>query len=106
MSDIEQVLSNLIGNAVKFTPEGGSIFVTVEETDSEIKCSVNDTGPGIPEGQISRIFERFAQLNNKSRTGLGLGLYISKTLVEFHQGKIGAISTVGAGSAFYFTLPK
>ncbi len=103
---IEQVLSNLIGNAVKFTPEGGAVVITVEENEKEIKVSVNDTGPGIPENQIGRIFERFTQLENKNRTGLGLGLHISKTLIEFHQGKIGVTSSIGTGSTFYFTLPK
>lgn len=103
---VTQVLSNLIGNALKFTPEGGTIVVTANEDDDEIKISVCDTGPGIPDEQKNRIFERFAQIGNKNRSGLGLGLYISKTLVESHQGKIGVTSSVGKGSEFHFTLPK
>ena len=103
---VAQILSNLIGNAVKFTPEGGSVIVKAEDTESEIKVSISDTGPGIPEEQKLRIFDRFAQLGNKDRRGLGLGLYISKTLVESHHGKIWATSKPGEGSIFCFTLPK
>lgn len=103
---VTQIISNLLCNAIKFTPEFGSVSIKAEETDSEIKITVNDTGPGIPKEQESRIFDRFTQLGNKDRRGLGLGLYISKTLVESHNGKIGVISKPGHGSTFYFTLPK
>ena len=103
---VSQILSNLIGNSVKFTPENGSVAVAIEESPTEIKVSVSDTGPGIPEDQKNHIFDRFAQIGNKNRSGLGLGLYISKTLVESHQGKIWVTSAVGKGSIFYFTLPK
>lgn len=103
---VAQILSNLIGNALKFTPDGGSIKISAEEIENEIKISVEDTGPGIPENQKNRIFERFAQIGNKSRSGLGLGLYISKTLVESHQGKLWVTSSTGNGSIFHFTLPK
>ncbi len=103
---VAQILSNLIGNALKFTPEGSSITVATEESSVEIKVSISDTGPGIPEDQKNHIFERFAQIGNKNRTGLGLGLYISKTLVESHGGTIWVTSAVGKGSTFYFTLPK
>lgn len=103
---IAQVLSNLIANALKFTPKGGSVLVSADETKSEIKVSVSDTGPGIPEQQKSHIFDRFAQLQNKDRSGLGLGLYISKTLVEAHQGRLWVKSTPGEGSTFSFTIPK
>lgn len=103
---IAQILSNIIGNALKFTPKGGSVSVSVEEAKNEIKFSVKDTGPGIPTDQQTRIFERFAQIGNKSRSGLGLGLYISKTLVESHRGRIWVESSDGAGSEFCFTLPQ
>ncbi len=103
---VGQIISNLICNALKFTPEHGAVTVNAEEADSEIKVSIIDTGPGIPEDQKNRIFERFAQLGNKDRRGLGLGLYISKTLVESHNGKIWVTSEPGHGSAFCFTLPK
>lgn len=103
---IAQILSNIIGNALKFTPEGGSIAVKTEESKTEIKVSVSDTGAGIPETQKNRIFDRFAQLHDKDRRGLGLGLYISKTLVESHGGKLWVVSVPGKGSTFFFTLPK
>ncbi len=103
---ISQVLSNLIGNAVKFTPDGGFVTIKVSETEVDIEVSIQDSGPGIPQDQQTRIFDRFAQLDNKQRQGLGLGLYISKTLIESHNGKIGVLSTQGKGSKFYFTLPK
>ncbi len=103
---VTQVLSNLIGNALKFTPEKGSVTLTTEENQDEIKVTIKDTGPGIPEDQKSHIFDRFAQIGNKNRSGLGLGLYISKTLIDSHHGKIGVTSASGKGSEFYFTLPK
>ncbi len=101
-----QVISNLICNAVKFTPQNGAVTVKVEHTESEIKISIVDTGPGVPDEQKNRIFDRFAQLGNKDRRGLGLGLYISKTLVESHNGKIWVISEPNKGSTFCFTLPR
>ena len=101
-----QVISNLICNAVKFTPDGGTVTVKAEKIESEIRISINDTGPGIPEEQKNRIFDRFTQLGNKDRRGLGLGLYISKTLVESHNGKIWVISEPNKGSTFCFTLPR
>jgi signal transduction histidine kinase len=102
---VAQILSNLIGNALKFTPTGGSVTIEAHETKNEVTISVRDTGPGIPDDQKSRIFERYAQIGNKQRGGLGLGLYISKTLVESHLGKLWVASVPGAGSTFWFTLP-
>lgn len=103
---IAQVLSNLVGNALNFTPEKGSVTVATEENPTEIKVSITDTGPGIPEDKKGHIFDRFAQIGNENRTGLGLGLYISKTLIDSHHGKIGVTSAREKGSVFYFTLPK
>ena len=102
---VAQILSNLIGNAIKFTPAGGSVTVEARQTGEDVTISICDTGPGIPHNQKNRIFERFAQIGDKQRSGLGLGLYISKTLVESHLGKIWVTSKPGAGSTFYFTLP-
>lgn len=102
---ISQVLSNLIGNAIKFTPDEGSVTVGIEFINRETKISITDTGPGIAEDEKSKIFERFAQINNKDRRGLGLGLYISKMLIEAHAGKVGVKSTFGNGSTFFFVLP-
>jgi signal transduction histidine kinase len=102
---IMQVLSNLIHNAIKFTPDGGSIFVRVERSVAECVIAVADTGIGIPQGELTTIFQRFRQLGGTDRTGLGLGLYISMWIVEAHGGRIWAESRMGAGTTFYFTLP-
>jgi signal transduction histidine kinase len=100
-----QVLSNLIHNAIKFTPEGGSIRLGAACTDTECHVSVSDTGIGIPDGDLTSIFERFRQVDRGDRTGLGLGLYISLWIVEAHGGRIWAESIVGSGTTFHFTLP-
>ncbi|HVK62230.1 MAG TPA: HAMP domain-containing sensor histidine kinase [Bdellovibrionales bacterium] len=102
---IRQILSNLIGNALKFTPEGGAVAVKATFDEKEVLVSIRDSGPGIPEDERERIFERFAQLKSKARNSLGLGLYISKTLVEAHHGRLWVDSKLGSGSTFYFTLP-
>ena len=103
---IAQVLSNLIGNAVKFTPSGGSITVLVEDHHNQLKICVRDTGHGIADDKKEHIFQRFTQIGNKDRRGLGLGLYISKMLVESHNGRLWVESKLDHGSSFYFTLPK
>ena len=103
---IFQVLSNLIHNAIKFTPRGGSIRVRVARTGRFCQVSVSDTGFGIPEEDLTGIFERFRQLSTPDRTGLGLGLYISKWIVEAHRGEIWAESTVGVGTTVHFPLPE
>lgn len=100
-----QVLSNLIGNALTYTPGNGSVVVRTAVNDDEIKISVTDTGPGIPAEKQAQIFERFAQLGTKNRQGLGLGLYISKMLIVLHEGRIWVESEPGKGSSFYFTVP-
>jgi signal transduction histidine kinase len=100
-----QVLSNLIGNALKFTPVSGAVTVHVSRLGNGAQISVQDTGPGIAEASVKNIFERFAQIGNKDRNGLGLGLYISRMLVEAHRGKLWVKSKVGEGSTFAFTIP-
>ncbi len=102
---ILQVLSNLIGNALKFTPNGGDIKLSAKKKANEVEISVTDNGPGIPEVKKAQIFERFSQLKTNDRRGLGLGLFISKWIVEAHKGRIGVSSDVGKGSTFSFTLP-
>ena len=102
---IQQVISNLISNAIKFTPEGGRITVNVELNEAELQISVNDTGSGVPSENKDQIFERFAQLSSNDRRGLGLGLYISKLLVEAHHGSIVVESKLGHGSSFRFNIP-
>jgi signal transduction histidine kinase len=104
---IHQVLGNLIGNALKFTPESGSVSVRLKATPRDFVFSVCDSGPGIPAEMRSKIFDRFVQLENRNRTGLGLGLYISKMLIEAHHGSIWMNdSETSGGSVFSFSLPK
>jgi two-component system phosphate regulon sensor histidine kinase PhoR len=103
---LEQVLVNLIHNAVKFTRPAGEVTLSAEPTAGGVRFAVRDTGAGIPADEVSRIFERFYRVD-KSRTGsgTGLGLSIAKHIVEAHGGKIWAESTEGQGSTFYFTIP-
>ena len=100
-----QVLGNLVSNAIKFTPAGGRIALRLAVVGEEVMLTVTDTGAGIPADKLETIFERFAQLGASGRRGLGLGLYISKCLVEAQDGRIWAESVVGAGSSLSFTLP-
>ena len=102
---IQQVLSNLIGNAIKFTPRGGRIAVSAELAASELRVAVADTGLGIPAEQLPHIFGHFWQGARTDRRGVGLGLSIAKGIVEAHGGRIWVESVVGEGSRFYFTLP-
>jgi signal transduction histidine kinase len=100
-----QVLANLLSNAIKFTPAGGRISLRVEPVGQDVRFSVADTGPGIPSHQLEAVFERFWQARSEDRRGLGLGLYISKGIVEAHGGRLWAESLPGQGSTFSFTLP-
>ncbi|MEA2766629.1 MAG: hypothetical protein QOK07_3033 [Gemmatimonadaceae bacterium] len=103
---IQQVLSNLVGNAVKFTPRDGRVTVCAEQIDGGVRFGVIDTGPGIPPDQVPHIFGRFWQAMPSDRRGIGLGLAIAKGIVEAHGGMIWVESQVGFGSTFYFTLPS
>ncbi len=105
-SRLEQVLVNLIHNAVKFTKPGGDISLETESITGGIRFAVRDSGVGIPTESLTRIFERFYRVD-KSRTGsgTGLGLSISKHIIEAHGGKIWAESNEGRGSVFYFVIP-
>jgi PAS domain S-box-containing protein len=100
-----QILANLIGNAIKFTPSGGSIVLRVTRTKDEAHVSVTDTGSGIPAARLPRLFDRYYQADETASLGRGLGLYISRRLVEAQRGTIWAESVQGAGSTFTFTLP-
>ena len=106
---ITQVLTNLIGNAIKFMPAGGAVTFAVRRDNAEwLRISISDTGPGIAPEQVDKIFDEFYQLREpgaKKAGGVGLGLAISKKLVEMHGGKIWVQSSVGKGSTFSFTLP-
>ncbi|MEC7983852.1 MAG: HAMP domain-containing sensor histidine kinase [Myxococcota bacterium] len=104
---IIQVLLNLISNAVKFTAEG-SVTVRSEIVDEHFQMSVVDQGVGIAEGNLSKVFEKYKQVGEQSedmQKGTGLGLPISKEIIEYHNGKIWVESTLGEGSTFFFTLP-
>jgi len=101
-----QVIGNLLSNALKFTPEGGSIDCTAQRDGEFVRFSVIDTGPGIPAEELPMLFDRFYQTsgNAHKRKGLGLGLAICKGLVAAHGGRIWVESLPGVGSAFNFTL--
>jgi signal transduction histidine kinase len=100
-----QVFSNLIGNALKFTPNGGTIKLSARKQATEVELSVTDNGPGIPDTKQATVFERFSQLNTTDRHGLGLGLFIAKSIVEAHKGRIWVTSAVGKGTTLTFTIP-
>ena len=102
---MHQVLSNLIGNAIKFTPKGGTITLTGAVVALDVRVTVADSGPGIPAEQLPHIFGQFWQGTRTDRRGIGLGLAIAKGIVEAHQGRIWVESTLGNGSAFHFALP-
>ncbi|MGE5186365.1 MAG: sensor histidine kinase, partial [Acidobacteriota bacterium] len=101
---VAQVLYNLVGNALRFTPEGGAITIAVDYTEELARVSVTDTGAGIAPEALPRIFDRFYTTAGRLG-GTGLGLDIAKGLVEAHGGTITASSTLGEGSTFAFTLP-
>ena len=103
---ILQVFSNLIDNAIKFSSEGGVIGVGVRDESERVVLFVEDRGAGIPEAQLDHVFERYVHRERRSGGGLGLGLAISKAIVEAHGGTIWARSTLGAGSTFSFSLPR
>jgi signal transduction histidine kinase len=99
-----QVLSNLVGNALKFTPKGGRVAIRAEAVSGGVRFSVTDTGQGIPPEQLTKIFGRFWQANPADRRGIGLGLTIAKGIVEAHGGRIWCESKLGEGTTFHFTL--
>jgi signal transduction histidine kinase len=103
------VLDNLIGNALKFTPPGGLIEVSVEDAGDYERVLVRDTGIGIPSDKLEKIFEPFYQIDGSTTRrfgGAGLGLAIVKQIVEAHGGQVGVTSELGKGSTFFFTVPK
>ena len=106
---ITRVIANLVGNAIKFAPEGSAVAVAVEENGAEAKLRVADTGRGIPREYHAKIFEKFGQVEARQQRKMystGLGLTFCKLAVEAHQGNIGVESEVGTGSTFWFTLPR
>ncbi len=106
---LRQVIDNLISNAVKYSPNGGQILITGAFTPDEVRVSIQDEGVGIPQSEWSRIFERFYRIEDalsRKTQGTGLGLYLSRAVIEAHGGQIGVHSAPGKGSTFYFTLPR
>ena len=93
-----------MSNAIKFTPRNGRVVVRVEPVENDVRFSVSDTGIGIPADKLEAIFLRFLQVTT-DRRGVGLGLYISRAIVQGHGGRIWADSTLGAGSTFSFSVP-
>ena len=104
---IRQVVFNLLANAVKFTPSGGAVDVSASRSNGEVRISIADTGPGVALEDRERIFQEFQQTDAgvALREGTGLGLALSKRLVELHGGRIWVDSELGVGSTFVFTLP-
>lgn len=102
---ILQVLGNLMGNAIKFTPEGGRIVIGAEPNREEVRFFVTDTGSGIPGEDLPYLFDRFWQAKHANRAGAGLGLAIARGIVEAHGGAMGVESEIEKGSTFSFTLP-
>lgn len=106
---IIQVAVNLVGNAIKFTPSGGRVSINMSKMEGCLQVDVDDTGPGIPEPDLRKVFDKFYQVaqpgNTQQKKGTGLGLPISKGIVEKHGGRIWAQSELGRGSRFSFTLP-
>jgi signal transduction histidine kinase len=102
---IVQVLSNLLGNALKFTPRGGSIELRVARKGEQIDFVLRDRGPGISPSALPHVFKRFWQIDSDARRGLGLGLFICREIVEAHGGHIWVESELGKGAVFQFTLP-
>ncbi len=106
---ISQVVDNLIGNAMKFSPDGGIISVSVKEQDADVLVTIKDEGIGVPEDKQQKIFERFYQIDGSARRrfgGTGIGLALVKRIIDAHQGRIWVESTVGQGSSLFFTLPR
>ena len=104
---IDQVLVNLVNNAVKYAPESLEIFLIIEKENDMVKISVKDTGPGIAPDKLPDLFQRYYQVDAAGyrNSGLGLGLYISAEIVKKHGGQIGVVSELNKGTTFWFTLP-
>ena len=102
---IQQTLSNLVGNAIKFSPAGSKIVVAARNESDEVIISVLDNGKGIAADQLPRVFDRYWQSSRTDRQGAGLGLAIAKGIVETHGGRIWIESTPGKGTIASFTLP-
>lgn len=105
LSRLEQVITNLVGNAIKFTPTGGKVIVSASVQRGDLTVAVEDSGPGLEPAEIEHVFERFWQVRKTAQQGTGLGLAICKAIIEKHGGKIWVESQKGHGSRFLFSLP-
>lgn len=105
---LNQVLSNLVANAINYTPEGGTVTVALEKRNNFIECTVTDTGIGIPQDALPKLFSKFFRVSGKleeGSKGTGLGLFIAKSIINMHKGEIWVDSVRGKGSTFHFTIP-
>jgi len=105
---VEQIVRNLLGNAIKYSPEGGTITVRGREEQGQLIVEVSDQGIGIPSGDLERVFERFYRVENEATRnvgGVGLGLAVCRSIVEAHGGRIWVESALGVGSTFHFSVP-
>jgi signal transduction histidine kinase len=102
---VVQLLSNLVGNAVNFTPAGGAVDVRYTVADDGLAASVSDTGPGIDPDDLPHLFTAFWQRERREGRGAGLGLWIARAIVEAHGGRLRVTSTPGHGATFHFTIP-
>jgi PAS domain S-box-containing protein len=103
---IAQVLTNVVENALKFAPSGGTVEVRARAVDGAIEIAVSDDGPGVEPDDVPRLFDRYWKAKAKGRHGVGLGLFIAKGIVEAHGGRIWVESALGRGAAFHFTIPR
>lgn len=104
----DQILTNLVSNAIKYSPSGGAVIVDISSDDETLTVSISDQGMGIPPGKLNKVFEKFERVDNRDTRqagGTGIGLFLVKHLVECHEGRVWAESTVGQGSKFTFTMP-
>jgi two-component system CheB/CheR fusion protein len=106
-SRLEQVMMNFINNAIKYSPDGSLIEITVSRSSSEIVCAIKDNGIGIPKAALTHLFNRFYRVQTTSSKfpGLGVGLYISNEIIKLHNGKAWVESEEGKGSTFFFSIP-
>jgi signal transduction histidine kinase len=103
---VTQVIVNILSNAIKYTPSGGTIAITLSGTDNEMRFEISDTGSGLARKDIDKLFNKFERIFSEKQEGTGLGLSIAKDIVELHKGKIWVESEIGKGSRFIFILPK
>ncbi|HJQ83548.1 MAG TPA: HAMP domain-containing sensor histidine kinase, partial [Candidatus Binatia bacterium] len=105
-SQLQRVVANLLGNAIKYTPSGGKVTVTASRQNGHVAIAFNDTGRGIPADELPHLFEKYRRVREAKRTeGTGLGLFIARTIVQAHGGDIRVESAPGAGSTFTLVLP-